>query len=137
MTDTLAVVDAGEFDRLFIQHLGWNSPTQSPLTVTDPFGNTYTVSQVASFRGMGIWTCPTIPDLTAQRQIDAAVAAKTLERLIIYSDGTHQEWRWPRSTLGLVPDPTGGQPPDPRRHTTYMANVHGQTANFRYFIFNF
>ena len=119
MTDTLAVVDAGEFDRLFIQHLGWNSPSQSPLTVTDPFGNTYTVTQVASFRGMGIWTCPAIPDLTAQRQIDAAVAAKTLERLIIYTDGTHQEWRWPRSSSRKR---SGAPTLVPHRHTVGQSN---------------
>lgn len=119
MTDTLAVVDAGEFDRLFIQHLGWNSPTQSPLTVTDPFGNTFTVTQVASFRGMGIWTCPAIPDLTAQRHIDAAVAAKTLERLIIYTDGTHQEWRWPRSSSRKR---SGPPTLVPHRHTVGQPN---------------
>jgi len=119
MTSTLALVDSGEFGRLFIQHLGWNSPTQPPLTVTDPFGNTHTVTQVASFRGMGIWTCPTVPDLTAQRHIDAAVAAKTLERLIIYTDGTQQEWRWPRSSSRKR---SGPPTLVPHRHTVGQPN---------------
>ena len=119
MTRTLALVDSGEFDRLFIQHLGWNSPTQPPLTVTDPFGNTHTVTQVATFKGMGIWTCPTIPDLTAQRHIDAAVAAKTLERLIIYTDGIQQEWRWPRSSSRKR---SGPPTLVPHRHTVGQPN---------------
>jgi len=119
MTSTLALVDSGEFDRLFIQHLGWNSPTQPPLTVADPFGNTHTVTQVANFRGMGVWTCPAIPDLTAQRHIDAAVAAKTLERLIIYTDGTQQEWRWPRSSSRKR---SGPPTLVPHRHTVGQPN---------------
>jgi hypothetical protein len=98
MNSVINLVDAGAFDRLFIQQLGWSSPTQKPLNVIDQYENSYTVSQVANYRGMGIWTCPVIPDLNAQRLIDSAVAAKTLERLIIYTDGVHQEWRWPRST---------------------------------------
>ena len=119
MTDILTAVDAAEFDRLFIQQLGWHSPVHQPITVTDPYGNAYTVTQVASFRGMGIWTCPTIPERDAQRQIDSAVAAQTIERLIIYSDQHHQEWRWPRSTSRKR---SGPPTLVPHRHTVGQPN---------------
>lgn len=119
MSSVIDLVDAGAFDRLFIQQLGWSSPTQKPLLVVDQYDKSYTITQIASYRGMGIWTCPVIPDLNAQRLIDSAVAAKTLERLIIYTDGVNQEWRWPRSS--------GRQrsgPPTlvPHRHTVGQPN---------------
>lgn len=120
MTDELlAAVDDARFSELFIRKLGWNSPTHGALRVDDGFGNTFEVNQVASYRGMGIWSCGSIPSLDSQRLIDSEVARKTLERLIIYTDGERQEWRWPRSTRRGKP----GRPTlVPHRHTVGQPN---------------
>lgn len=118
--ELLAAVDDGRFDELFIRHLGWNAPTHGTLRVDDGFGKTFVINQVASYRGMGIWSCDAIPSLDSQRLIDAEVANKTLERLIIYTDGERQEWRWPRSTRRGKP---GSPTLVPHRHTVGQPNA--------------
>lgn len=119
MSNVIEIVDSSSFSELFIRHLGWNAPSHQTLYVTDAFGRSFDITQVANYRGMGIWSCPGIPDLDSQRIIDAAVAGRTLERLIIYSDGVHQEWRWPRSTRrGKSAPPTLV----PHRHTIGKPN---------------
>lgn len=118
-TKLLSAVDDGNFAELFIRQLGWNAPAHSALRVDDGFGNTFEVAQVASYRGMGVWACASIPSLDSQRLIDSEVAKKTLERLIIYTDGDRQEWRWPRSTRrGKSGPPTLV----PHRHTVGHSN---------------
>ncbi len=94
----LKLIDEGDFPNLFVSHLGWNAPTLPAVEVSAGFANTYTLHEVASFHGMGVWVCGVIPDTETQRMIDSVIAGKTLERLIIYSDGSQQEWRWPRSS---------------------------------------
>ena len=117
--ELLSAVDGGSFAELFIRKLGWNAPVHGALTIDDGFGNTFEIVQVASYRGMGIWACASIPSLDSQRLIDSEVAKKTLERLIIYTDGDRQEWRWPRSTRrGKSGPPTLV----PHRHTVGQPN---------------
>lgn len=118
--ELLAAVNDGRFDELFIRNLGWNAPTHGTLRVDDGFGRKYEIKQVASYRGMGIWSCDAIPSLDSQRLIDAEVAKKTLERLIIYTDGERQEWRWPRSTRRGKPGPPTLVP---HRHTVGQPNA--------------
>lgn len=97
MTDNrlLDLVDARDFRTLFIDELGWDNPDRPPLTV-EVDGTGYTLTQVAGFKGLRIWHCPTLPPRPVQRQIDVLVGKDNLERLVIFTDEHRQEWRWPR-----------------------------------------
>lgn len=97
MTDNrlLDLVDARDFRTLFIDELGWNNPDRPPL-VFDVDGTTYTLTQVAGYKGLRIWHCPTLPPRRGQREIDVLVGKDNLERLVIFTDEHRQEWRWPR-----------------------------------------
>lgn len=97
MTDNrlLDLVDARDFRPLFIEELGWNNPDRPPL-VFEVDGTEYTLTQVAGYKGLRIWHCPTLPPRRAQREIDVLVGKDNLERLVIFTDEHRQEWRWPR-----------------------------------------
>jgi hypothetical protein len=92
----LQLVDDGNLSKLFLEELGWNAPNQDSLTVSCTDGKAYVVDEIAEFKGMGIWVCKDLPDPSIQREIDTKVAGKTTERLTVFTDGTNQEWRWPR-----------------------------------------
>lgn len=94
--DLLSRVDNKLFSKLFLEDLGWNKPSQSSFSIECSDGNTYKLTQVAEFKGMGIWQCDGLPEPKIQREIDAKIALKNTERLVIYSNNTQQEWRWPR-----------------------------------------
>ncbi|WP_182111680.1 class I SAM-dependent DNA methyltransferase [Actinotalea sp. JY-7876] len=89
-------VDTGDFESLFIEELGWSNPDRRPLPVTLADGSTYTLTQVAGYKGMRVWACATLPDPAVQRAIDAVVGRDNHERLVIFTDGSEQHWRWPR-----------------------------------------
>ncbi|RIS02745.1 class I SAM-dependent DNA methyltransferase [Mycobacteroides abscessus] len=97
MTDNrlLDLVDARDFRTLFIDELGWDNPDRPPLTL-EVDGTEYTLTQVAGYKGLRIWHCPVLPPRPVQRQIDVLVGRDNLERLVIFTDGHRQEWRWPR-----------------------------------------
>ena len=87
-------IDTGDFRGLFIEELGWSNARGAALRVAVD-DETYEVSPVAEYRGIRVWSCPSVPDRRTQRLIDAAVRKEGTERLVIFSDDTHQEWRWP------------------------------------------
>ncbi|MGM7774447.1 class I SAM-dependent DNA methyltransferase [Arthrobacter sp. KNU-44] len=91
----MTYVDNGDFKNLFIEELGWDQPTAKPITVEMPDGS-FDVVPVAGFHGLHVWACGSLPDRTTQAQIDREVSATSTERLIIFHDGSKQEWRWPR-----------------------------------------
>ena len=91
----LPLVDRREFRDLFVEELGWDNPDQSARTVTLE-NRTYTLTQVAGFKGMRIWHCPELPGRRIQRVLDQALAKDNLERLVIFTGDAEQEWRWPR-----------------------------------------
>lgn len=93
--DLLDIINSSDFARLFINKLGWNQPTRAALTIAVDDTN-YTLTEVAEYRGLGVWHCPTIPNGATKRAIDKAVANETIERLIIYTHDNAQEWCWPR-----------------------------------------
>ena len=96
MTHTLLnLVDRNDFRRLFIEHLGWENPTLRPVTLSIE-DNTYTLTQVAGFSGLRVWYCNELPPRRIQRLIDQELARESHERLVIFGNDTHQEWRWPR-----------------------------------------
>lgn len=98
----LDLVDNHDFRTLFIEELGWDNPDH-PDVRHEVDGTTYTLTNVASFKGLRIWHCPQLPPRPVQRQIDVLVGRDTLERLVIFTSEYKQEWRWPRrSQLGAA-----------------------------------
>lgn len=96
--DLMNYVAKGNFRDLF-QELGWDLPPAgvAPLEVETETG-VLTVSPVADQSGLRIWVCTAdkLPDNAAQRVVDAAVSKHSQVRLLIFTDGVHQSWRWPR-----------------------------------------
>lgn len=97
MKQMLPLVDEARFRELFIEELGWSKPDHPSLTVAVD-GDSYTLTQVAGFKGIRVWACPSVPERRAQRAIDHAVMKVSSERLLIFHDLIHQEWRWPQSS---------------------------------------
>lgn len=91
----LDLVDNRDFRTLFIEELGWDNPDHTDVR-HEVDGTTYTLTNVASFKGLRIWHCPQLPPRPVQRQIDGLVGRDTLERLVIFTSEHKQEWRWPR-----------------------------------------
>jgi len=91
----LDLVDRRDFRDLFVDHLGWSNPDQGALSVEVDDG-AHTLTQVAGYKGLRVWFHDGLPSRSIQRQIDQAVGAKNLERLVIFADEFNQAWRWPR-----------------------------------------
>ncbi len=93
----LSLIDRAKFRQLFIEELGWSKPDLPALTV-DVDGERFVLEQVAGYKGVRVWSCPSLPDRRAQRLIDHEVRRVSNERLVIFHDGAQQEWRWPQSS---------------------------------------
>ncbi|XAS69848.1 DNA methyltransferase (plasmid) [Micrococcaceae bacterium Sec5.7] len=91
----MSYVDRADFKNLFIEELGWDQPTAKPLIV-EMDDDSFHVTPVAGYHGLHVWSCDSLPDRSTQAQIDREVSATSTERLIIFHDGSKQEWRWPR-----------------------------------------
>lgn len=89
------LVDTGDFRTLFVEELGWSNPDRPARTVTVG-DTTYALTQVAGHKGLRVWQCPVLPPRRVQRIIDAELGRDNAERLLVFSDGSRQEWRWPR-----------------------------------------
>ena len=99
MTDQLMqLVDVDNFDQLF-RKLGWSKP-DAPREFE---AHGAQLDKVATYRGMAVWVCYQLPTRPEQRLIDAELAKVSTERLVIFTDGGTQDWRWPRhAKLGSV-----------------------------------
>ena len=99
MTDQLMqLVDVDNFDQLF-RKLGWSKPD----TPREFEAHGAQLDKVATYRGMAVWACYQLPTRPEQRLIDAELAKVSAERLVIFTDGGSQDWRWPRhAKLGSV-----------------------------------
>jgi hypothetical protein len=91
----LDLVDSRNFRTLFIDELGWGNPDQPDLALAVD-DETFTLTQVAGYKGLRIWHCAEIPPRKTQRLIDVLVGKDNHERLVIFSNEQKQEWRWPR-----------------------------------------
>ncbi|MFI6997167.1 class I SAM-dependent DNA methyltransferase [Nocardia sp. NPDC050175] len=89
------LVDKRDFRTLFIDELGWNNPDRPDMSI-EVDDDTYTLHQVADYKGLRIWHCPVLPQRKIQRQIDVLVGKDNQERLVIFTNEQRQEWRWPR-----------------------------------------
>lgn len=91
----LTLVDALDFRRLFIEELGWNNPDQPPAKI-ELGDHEYEFTQAASYKGLRVWHCATLPSRRVQRTLDELIGRTSHERLVIFSGEGRQEWRWPR-----------------------------------------
>lgn len=105
MTDFMSFVDKGEFTELF-EELGWDQAPRSlkpvsvqRITVDSTDEPEVTAEPVASQDGLTVWVVrsASLPSAALQRSVDDKVRQFSAVRLIIFTDGTHQSWRWPRS----------------------------------------
>ena len=92
----LELIDANRFSHLFIEELGWDRPVTEKLNFN--FGaDKFVVEPVASYKGIQVWTCSSLPNAKIQREIDKSISRISAERLLIFHDNNHQNWRWPMS----------------------------------------
>lgn len=92
----LKLIDSAKFGDLFIEELGWDRPVSNKFEHT--FGaEKFFVIPVANYKGIQVWECPSIPNARIQREIDKSISKISAERLIIFHDEEHQNWRWPMS----------------------------------------
>jgi hypothetical protein len=91
-------VDAGDFTGLFVEELGWQRPARSGRRVTVEAGDqTLELSEAATFRGVSVWACASVPSGKAQREVDRQLRKESAERIVIFHDAERQMWRWPQS----------------------------------------
>ena len=91
-------LDHADFTGLFVEELGWDRPARGGRKVTiDLDEEKLELSEAASFRGVGIWTCPTVPSGQVQRAVDKALRKESAERVVIFFDENCQVWRWPQA----------------------------------------
>lgn len=100
MTDLRALaeyVDNQDFASLFISELGWDNPTDSrPVRYTDgESGETFTATPVAAKRGVVVYHCERILDRATLEALDREAARRSVERLLVLTEGGEQQWRWP------------------------------------------
>lgn len=96
LSPLLALVEERKFRELFRDHLLWSNPDQPPLKV-EVEGASYSLEQVAGFKGLRVWHCAQVPPKRVQRLIDIEVGSRSSsERLLIFADEQVQAWRWPR-----------------------------------------
>jgi hypothetical protein len=92
----LSLIDTAKFSELFIEELGWDRPAANKFEYL--FGaEKLEIIPVANFKGIQVWECPLIPNAKIQREIDKSISKISAERLIIFHDKKHQNWRWPMS----------------------------------------
>ncbi|MGO1866069.1 MAG: DNA methyltransferase [Corynebacterium variabile] len=105
MTDFMNLVDKGEFTELF-EELGWDQAPRSlkpvsvkSITIDRGDEPEVTAEPVASQDGLTVWVVrsTSLPSVALQRSVDDRVRKFSAVRLVIFTDGTHQSWRWPRS----------------------------------------
>ena len=91
-------IDKADFTGLFVEELGWDRPKGGgrSLSVEADTGTVH-LSEVATFHGVSIWVCPSVPNSRTQRQVDRELRRQSTERVVIFHDPAHQVWRWPQS----------------------------------------
>lgn len=92
----LSLLDQDDFTELFIEELGWNQPTAQGISL-NVAGEKFNLVPIASFKGIQVWSCNSVPNAQIQREIDKEISKISTERLVIYFDDTGHLWRWPMS----------------------------------------
>lgn len=91
-------LNAGDLRGLFIGTLGWDHVTGGTVTYCDPdTDTTLRAVPIAQKRGIPVYVCDSIPSSTCMTGLERLAGARTVERLMIFTDGTTQLWRWPET----------------------------------------
>lgn len=100
-----ALLEAFDFQRLFIDEMGWDNHAAS-LTVNVEGGD-FALNACAQKRGVVVWRLDSapgsrLPDREVRKKIERQVAKTTLEHLIIFTDSAKKEqiWCWARREVG-------------------------------------
>ncbi|GFG71474.1 class I SAM-dependent DNA methyltransferase [Mycolicibacter senuensis] len=96
MTDTpLSLVEEHLFQELFLHELNWSAPDSEPISYTADDGQTYTATNVSSYKGLRVWVCDEKPGSKIEAELDRLIAKTTTDRLVIFHNDEEQVWRWP------------------------------------------
>jgi hypothetical protein len=97
MTQIRKLLERQDFNGLLIEELGWDNPaTKSKIKIKiEEEDLVYEVFPIATKKGMTIFHCPSFPTRKEMAQIDREVSRRALERMIIFTEGDSQIWRWP------------------------------------------
>lgn len=89
----------GGLTEVFVEHLGWEFPTDTPLPI-EVEGAEYLPRVIASLKGFQIYSVKTAGRPTRQRmrQIDSQLAQFAPERLEVIQGPDAWFWHWPRKT---------------------------------------
>ncbi|HUY14928.1 MAG TPA: DNA methyltransferase [Terriglobia bacterium] len=94
-----------EFQRLFIEELGWDHHAASVQALAE--GQAYNLTAFAEKRGFQVFTCipaagRPIPDYATRRKIETQLTKSAHEHLIIYTDSgrSTQVWQWVKRETG-------------------------------------
>jgi hypothetical protein len=91
-------LNAGDFKGLFIGVLGWDHVAGGTVTYhSSESGSTLKAVPIAQKRGIPVYLCDSVPSSEAMTGLERLAGARTVERLMIYTDGTTQLWRWPET----------------------------------------
>ena len=99
-------LQAFDFSGLFVEGLGWDHYQTEPVTVRLN-DQDYALKPVAEKAGFGVYECDSsvdsnIPQYPVRRKIEAQVAKRTFEHLIVFVDATRttQKWQWVKRERG-------------------------------------
>lgn len=99
MTDLLTLVERHNYQSLFLEHLRWSRPDQASISIQLDGNGAYEATNVSSYKGLRVWVCPQLPNSSDQAAIDRAIAKNSVDRLVIFHNGSKQVWRWPVRTI--------------------------------------
>ncbi len=96
---------AFDFQRLFLDELGWDNPPGNLVIEVD--GQDYRLEAVAEKSGLTAYVQrgADLPDRAARMKIERATAAQVYEHVLIFTDGdrTRQVWQWVKRQPGRSP----------------------------------
>lgn len=90
------LVDRQDFTALFIDELGWDNPGDPrPVRYETNEEKVVRANPIASKRGVVVYHCSALLDRGTVEGLDREVSRRSLERLLIFTEGGRQQWRWP------------------------------------------
>jgi hypothetical protein len=96
MTDNpLSLVEERLYQELFLHELNWSAPDSPPISYTADDGQTYTATNISSYKGLRVWVCDDKPGSKIEAELDRLIAKTTTDRLVIFHNDNEQVWRWP------------------------------------------
>lgn len=96
MTDNLvSLVEQHLYQELFLHDLNWSAPDHPPVAYTDTEGQTFTATNVSSYKGLRVWVCDEKPGSKIEAELDRLIAKTSTDRLVIFHNDDEQVWRWP------------------------------------------